>query len=123
MYECSDARLFQVPPAAVLGVKRETGTLDRASPVLPPQRYMRDPFDTPLWPSRHGKVEVSRRMSPETGLEFLFGKLLRWAGMGRYWRVLDAFSCVLLRRYFREDYDSTFIHSLDRLPVQPVAAG
>ena len=25
--ECSDARLFQVPPAAVLGVKRETGTL------------------------------------------------------------------------------------------------
>ena len=62
-------------------------------------------------------------MSPETGLEFLFGKLLRWAGMGRYWRVLDAFSCVLLRRYFREDYDSTFIHSLDRLPIQPVAAG
>ena len=62
-------------------------------------------------------------MSPETGLEFLFGKLLRWAGMGRYWRVLDAFSCVLLRRYFREDYDPTFIHSLDQLPVQPVAAG
>ena len=52
---------------------------------------MRDPFDTPLWPSRHGKVKVSIRMSPETGLEFLFGKLLRWAGMGRYWRVLDAF--------------------------------
>jgi len=37
-------------------------------------------------------------VSPETGLECLFGKILRWAGMGRYWRVLDAFSCVLLRK-------------------------
>ena len=89
-----------MPYAAVHRVKRETGTLIRASPVLPPQRYSRDPFDTPLWPERHGKVKGSIRESPETGLEFLFGKILRWAGMGRYWRVLDTFSCVLLRRYF-----------------------
>lgn len=101
-----------MPHAAVHGVKRETGTLDRASPVLPPQRYTRDLFDTPLWPERHGKVKSSIRVSPETGLEFLFGKILRWAGMGRYWRVLNAFSCVLLRRYFREDYDfSTLRHN------------
>ncbi len=93
---CSYAAQFQVPPAAVQEVKRETG-----APLFGQVRCCPRNGKRVLHSTGHCTQGMGRRMPPDSQARRpacdVCLAILRWAGMGRYGRVpvADTLSCVL----------------------------